>query len=298
MDNATEHNTVQPPSGRVRAGQLPPLGVADQVHRGQEHRPRGRQDAPRLRRHRLQARHGARALPARRQGRLGDGPDQRGPAPVRRQGRAARVREPRLLEPALQPPRGRERDQEARRRRQAQARRAAAGGGREGLGARRRRRTPSRGGPGRRAAAARPGARDLPGGPGGATEVALEGDDRVRVIDRHGGQTAELTARTVAQGLAALGLERRRRSNGADGCSGRDSKPGSEIELVAAGRHHADRRGPGRADRRRRAAGLRAADRGAPRHRRDPRADRAAAAAGRAPARLPRRQGHAPSATR
>ena len=30
--------------------------------------------------------------------------------------------------------------------------------------------------------------------PGGATAVALEGDDRVRLIDRHGGQTAELTA--------------------------------------------------------------------------------------------------------
>ena len=136
MDNATEHNTIQPPPGRVRARELPALGVADQVQRGQEHRPRRRQDAPRLRRHRLQARHGARALPPRRQGRLGDGPDQRGPAPVRRQGGAARVREPRLLEPALQPPRGRERAQEARRRRQARARRAAARRGREGLGAR------------------------------------------------------------------------------------------------------------------------------------------------------------------
>ncbi|HJS93426.1 MAG TPA: hypothetical protein VJ741_04120, partial [Solirubrobacteraceae bacterium] len=41
--------------------------------------------------------------------------------------------------------------------------------------------------------------------PGGATEVAIEGDDRVRVIDRHGGQTAELTARG-GEGLAALGL--------------------------------------------------------------------------------------------
>ncbi len=51
-----------------------------------------RQDAPRVRRLRLQAGHGARALPARRQGRLGDGADERGAAPVRRQGRPARVR--------------------------------------------------------------------------------------------------------------------------------------------------------------------------------------------------------------
>src|SRR3984885_12574238 len=110
-----QHGPAAP--GRVCPGQLPALGVADQVQRGQEHRPRGRQDAPRLRRHWVQARHGARALPARRQGGLGHGPDQRGAAPVRRQGGAARLREPRLLEPALQPPRGRERGQEARRRR-------------------------------------------------------------------------------------------------------------------------------------------------------------------------------------
>ena len=126
MDEATEHNTIAASPGRVRAGQLPALGVADQVHRRQEHRPRGGQDAPCLRRNRLQARHGARALPARREGRLGDGADQRGPAPVRRQGGAAGLREPRLLEPDLQPPRGGERAEEARRRREAQAGRAAA----------------------------------------------------------------------------------------------------------------------------------------------------------------------------
>ena len=96
-------------SRRVRPRGLPPLGLADQVRGGQERRPRRRQDAPRLRRLRLQARHGARALPARRQGRLGHGPDERGAAPVRRQGRAARLRLPRLLEPDVQPPRGRER---------------------------------------------------------------------------------------------------------------------------------------------------------------------------------------------
>ena len=119
---------------RVRPRELPALGVADQVRGGQEHRARRRQDAARLRRHGLQARHGARALPARREGRLGDGPDERGAAPVRRQGRPARLRRARLLEPDLQPPRGRERGQEARRRRQARARRAAHGAGRGGGG--------------------------------------------------------------------------------------------------------------------------------------------------------------------
>ena len=49
--------------------------------------------------------------------------------------------------------------------------------------------------------------------PGGATEVAIQGDDRVRLIDRHGGQTAELTARGGA-GLAALGLQSEVARNG------------------------------------------------------------------------------------
>ena len=39
--------------------------------------------------------------------------------------------------------------------------------------------------------------------PGGATAIDLHGDDRVRVIDRHGGQRAELTARGP-EGLHAL----------------------------------------------------------------------------------------------
>ena len=98
------------PGGR-RAGprQLPALAVADQVQRGQERRPRGRQDAALLRRHRLQeAAAAARALPARRQGRLGDGADQRGAAPVRRQDRASGHGVARLLEPGDQP-RGRSR---------------------------------------------------------------------------------------------------------------------------------------------------------------------------------------------
>ena len=118
---------------RARARRLPALGVADQVRGREERRARRRQDAPRLRRLRLQARHGARALPARRQGRLGHGPDERGAAPVRRQGRAPRLRLARLLEPVVQPARGRERGEEARRRRQARARGEAGGrGGREG----------------------------------------------------------------------------------------------------------------------------------------------------------------------
>ena len=67
--------------------------------------------------------------------------------------------------------------------------------------------------------------------PGGATEMAIRGDDRVRVIDRHGGHTAELTARG-SEGLAALGLHSEVR-NGGLRLFGRDSRPGSEIELVA-----------------------------------------------------------------
>jgi aminomethyltransferase len=66
--------------------------------------------------------------------------------------------------------------------------------------------------------------------PGGATAVALEGDDRVRLIDRHGGQTAELTANGGA-GLAALGLEPDAKSKALQ-LFGRDSRPGSELELV------------------------------------------------------------------
>ena len=125
MDRATDDNRRILAARRDRPRRLPALGLADQVRGRQEHRPRRGQDAPRVRRLGLQARHGARALRARRQGRLGDGPDERGPAPVRRQGRAARLRRARLLEPDLQPPRGRERDQEARRRRQARAGQAA-----------------------------------------------------------------------------------------------------------------------------------------------------------------------------
>ncbi len=68
--------------------------------------------------------------------------------------------------------------------------------------------------------------------PGGATEVAIEGDDRVRVIDRHGGQTAALTARG-GEGLAALGLNGEAAGNGGLTLFGPDSRPGATITLTA-----------------------------------------------------------------
>ncbi len=122
MDRETDGNTRNPGPGELARGQLPALGVADQVRGREERRARRGQDAPRLRRVGLQARHGARAVPSRREGRLGDGADERGAPSVRRQGRPPRVRRPRLLEPVLQPSSGRERGEEARRGRQARAR--------------------------------------------------------------------------------------------------------------------------------------------------------------------------------
>ena len=67
--------------------------------------------------------------------------------------------------------------------------------------------------------------------PCGATELTVRGDDRVRVIDRHGGQAAELTARG-GEGLAALGVQGEVRKGGFR-LFGRDSRPGSDIELIA-----------------------------------------------------------------
>jgi aminomethyltransferase len=67
--------------------------------------------------------------------------------------------------------------------------------------------------------------------PGSATALELSGDDRIRLIDRHGGQIAELTARGGG-GLAALGLEREA-TNGGLTLFGPDSRPGSQIELTA-----------------------------------------------------------------
>ncbi len=58
--------------------------------------------------------------------------------------------------------------------------------------------------------------------PGGATQVALAGDDRITIIDRHGGQTAELSG-----GLEALGLKNDAR------LFGPDSVAGSDVQLTA-----------------------------------------------------------------
>ena len=68
--------------------------------------------------------------------------------------------------------------------------------------------------------------------PGGATAIELHGDDRVRLIDHHGGQTAELSARG-GEGLNALGLQREAARNGGLTLFGRESEPGSEINVVA-----------------------------------------------------------------
>ena len=57
--------------------------------------------------------------------------------------------------------------------------------------------------------------------PGGATQVALCGDDTIRIIDRHGGQIAELSG-----GLEALGLKDGR-------LFGADSPPGSDVSFTA-----------------------------------------------------------------
>jgi aminomethyltransferase len=56
---------------------------------------------------------------------------------------------------------------------------------------------------------------------GGATAVKLAGDDQIRIVDRHGGQVAELSG-----GLEAVGLRDAR-------LFGPDSTPGSDIQLTA-----------------------------------------------------------------
>ncbi|MBV9808205.1 MAG: glycine cleavage system aminomethyltransferase GcvT [Solirubrobacterales bacterium] len=66
--------------------------------------------------------------------------------------------------------------------------------------------------------------------PGGATAIQLNGDDRVKLIDRHGGQSAQLTARG-AEGLAALGLRAGTAGNGAVTVFGPESKPGTTVSL-------------------------------------------------------------------
>ncbi|MGB9184048.1 MAG: DUF1989 domain-containing protein [Solirubrobacteraceae bacterium] len=94
--------------------------------------------------------------------------------------------------------------------------------------------------------------------PGGATAIELAGDDRVRVVDRHGGQIAELTALGAGVGLphdaeatVLRGLASRRPGDplvGAVAALGLDpvearcarlfgaaSAPGSAVSLVATG---------------------------------------------------------------
>ncbi len=57
--------------------------------------------------------------------------------------------------------------------------------------------------------------------PGGATEVKLAGDDRLRIVDRHGGQVAHVSGDLDAVGLTDARL------------FGPDSRPGSDVSLVA-----------------------------------------------------------------
>src|SRR5436305_2816876 len=64
--------------------------------------------------------------------------------------------------------------------------------------------------------------------PGGAvTEIRLAGDDRLRIVDRHGGQVAE-----VRGGLEAVGLSKDPRADSAR-LFGPESTPGTEVELTA-----------------------------------------------------------------
>jgi aminomethyltransferase len=63
--------------------------------------------------------------------------------------------------------------------------------------------------------------------PGGTTEVKLAADDRITIVDRHGGQVAEMSG-----GLQAIGLKEDPRSRTAR-LFGRESSPGDEVELVA-----------------------------------------------------------------
>ena len=72
-----------------------------------------------------------------------------------------------------------------------------------------------------------PSRETYPVSPGGATEVRLAGDDRIRIIDRHGGQVAMLSG-----GLEAVGLRPDSQSEAAR-LFGPDSSPGEQVELVA-----------------------------------------------------------------
>jgi aminomethyltransferase len=64
--------------------------------------------------------------------------------------------------------------------------------------------------------------------PGGAIEVRLAGDDRIRIIDRHGGQVAVLSG-----GLEAVGLSEDRNGSSTARVFGPESRPGESVELTA-----------------------------------------------------------------
>ncbi|MGA2011770.1 MAG: DUF1989 domain-containing protein [Solirubrobacteraceae bacterium] len=110
--------------------------------------------------------------------------------------------------------------------------------------------------------AADPGLETYPVRPGGATAIELAGDDRVAIVDRHGGQVAELTAlgagfgpaapapdapATVLRALARVGdrdagMAAALAGRGCDlheaRCTrllGPDSDPGDEVAFTAAG---------------------------------------------------------------
>ncbi len=81
--------------------------------------------------------------------------------------------------------------------------------------------------------------------PGRATAITLAGDDRIRIVDRHGGQVAELTALGPqrAEDLGALGLKADAQASFVNGLTGAqeravrlfgpESPPGSELTLTA-----------------------------------------------------------------
>jgi aminomethyltransferase len=65
--------------------------------------------------------------------------------------------------------------------------------------------------------------------PGGATEIRLAGDDRLRIVDRHGGQLA-----LVSGGLEAVGLQADAANpNGSARLFGPHSAPGDDVQLAA-----------------------------------------------------------------
>ena len=63
--------------------------------------------------------------------------------------------------------------------------------------------------------------------PGGATDIGLAGDDQLRIVDRHGGQVAE-----VSGGLEAVGLKPDN-GNGSTRLFGQGSAPGDDVNLTA-----------------------------------------------------------------